>query len=417
MRIRARIYPSRARILTHGDRYTFQEITAPSASWPKLTVVTMMQKLVSFQQLMVVDMADWPNMWISRLLFANMIIESSDDWFYVVDVMDTCVTVAWLDCRGSKRVVTATRAERRALTDLDAISAHRYTMELEIGDDGQPLIMFESLESLSLLAYTCAFTLDRLSIELMKKICRIKCPDVKSVGSLSLRDLATHLFAAAGHDYPAMRLALEARQRKLDESAAVRKRKREAEGWVPGEAEEAEGQDNDEMGAVIAATGQVVEECDDQIDAPAILQQLCPLEVLYVKGQLPGGAALQEEETDEGVEKVAQEDKKRRSQRRATPPAPPAAPPPLGTPTPPSTPVYSPESPAPTSPGHQSRHGSPPPRGPSPASPGIPSSDHHPSPISPQDIVPIPAPVVIPRPASRLEGYFVLISSEALTYR
>jgi len=207
-----------------------------------------------------------------------------------------------------------------SIVDVESIRCHSYTMAYYVDGDGLPIVEFKSVREYDLIEFTCTYTLHRFSVELVKKLLIFQEPELKGIGKMTLAEAAHQLIESAGCEPGPMSTLIEERQKKLD-AALEKKRKRKQEGEDPDLPCE-EGTD-DPVGdsvvcSIIEQGGIVEDEFNDDVEVPQFLQQLCPQEVAFLQGLVPGSAGLQEEETDEGMEAKQKEEERREAEVKKT---------------------------------------------------------------------------------------------------
>ena len=265
---------------------------------------------------------DWPMLWLCNLFRKHMVIQRIADCQVSYVFLCSNWSVCLVDLVGGPSRYTFTTDPSKIrlfvpVTSLVEYFAFDYSVFLGFTSTGESTLGVELIDPPHTLgAYCCINFIHTLKVAMLKRWCdqdKLRYP-----GKVTQLALVTLLMEA--YDIPD-----DAKEKMLDlvrAKAAKRARpKKGSKGGMDSEGEEEAGEEDEE------------EDSDDdpEVCVPDPLKAIAPAEVAWFCGghtdEFPGGAALMEEETDEGLDAIAA--RAAHPRPRTTAPSPPVPRPPL----------------------------------------------------------------------------------------
>ena len=243
--------------------------------------------LTTLQVMLRAERAAWPFLWMANLMRAGMVVrdERSKECYYVVGTGDQCVHFLQLVEDGANKYRFRASFEVikpcMPIADLAQYTAFDYRVWYQ-ADAAGPAFGCELTFGLPLPEYVCRRTVHLLLVKTLRSLC--KALAIKTRGLTKKGELVAKLM-----DH--MEVPEEERDWILARLAATQKRKATKNPTAEEDAEEEE------------------DEADvSEVKVPTALERTSPQEVAYMmEGGVAAGAALTEEETDEGMAVRAQQ--------------------------------------------------------------------------------------------------------------
>ncbi len=286
----------------------------------------LMQALL-IQVLLNTDEMYWSSLWLSRLFRSHMIVSFDGGFYYIILSTSTALVLLHLavcldtgtddsgpclhfDFTPARFLVAAPRA-------MDHFTCHDYSLGFD--PSGHPAhVTFTLQQSYNVLHYAIRNYITSFDNKFMRRVlkeCGKAPPSGSSIIQMTETLCDTCDCSAADKD-----AAIRQMTEQVEKRAARAKKKREQaeDGAGEEEGEGDDGQDDDECAPD-------AEEADAELRAcvPSALAEVCEREIEFLLGHLSAGSCLNEEETDEGVERLKPSGSEVEQPRAAKEPKPP----------------------------------------------------------------------------------------------